>query len=284
MLIETKNLTKIYGDKTVVNQLNLEIPKGSLVAYLGTNGAGKSTTIKMLTGLLAPTSGKVILASDLKIGIVFQDSVLDEELTVRANLKNRAGLYQHIDKTWLNELVELTGLSGFLGQKYGTLSGGQRRRVDITRALLNKPDLLFLDEPTTGLDIQTRQMIWQLLYRLKKEQGLTIFLTTHYLEEAENAEVTYVIDHGKILAQGTAFDLVKEYAKSQLLLKVADPTSLAALPFPLKETEAGYLIEGMSSQEVIGLLGKYREAIADFEFKQGTINEAFIAITGKEIS
>ncbi|MGT2735816.1 ABC transporter ATP-binding protein [Streptococcus orisratti] len=284
MLIETKNLTKTYGEKTVVNQLNLEIPKGSLVAYLGTNGAGKSTTIKMLTGLLAPTSGKVILASDLKIGIVFQDSVLDEELTVRANLKNRAGLYQHIDKTWLNELVELTGLSGFLGQKYGTLSGGQRRRVDITRALLNKPDLLFLDEPTTGLDIQTRQMIWQLLYRLKKEQGLTIFLTTHYLEEAENAEVTYVIDHGKILAQGTAFDIVKEYAKSQLLLKVADPTSLAALPFPLKETEAGYLIEGVSSQEVIGLLGKYREAIADFEFKQGTINEAFIAITGKEIS
>lgn len=284
MLIETKNLTKTYGEKTVVNQLNLEIPKGSLVAYLGTNGAGKSTTIKMLTGLLAPTSGKVIRASDLKIGIVFQDSVLDEELTVRANLKNRAGLYQHIDKTWLNELVELTGLSGFLGQKYGTLSGGQRRRVDITRALLNKPDLLFLDEPTTGLDIQTRQMIWQLLYRLKKEQGLTIFLTTHYLEEAENAEVTYVIDHGKILAQGTAFDLVKEYAKSQLLLKVADPTSLTALPFPLKETEAGYLIEGVSSQEVIGLLGKYREAIADCEFKQGTINEAFIAITGKEIS
>ena len=284
MLMKTQNLTKTYGEKTVVNQLNLEIPKGSLVAYLGTNGAGKSTTIKMLTGLLAPTSGKVILASDLKIDIVFQDSVLDEELTVRENLKNRAGLYQHIDKTWLNDLVELTGLSGFLGQKYGTLSGGQRRRVDITRALLNKPDLLFLDEPTTGLDIQTRQMIWQLLYRLKKEQGLTIFLTTHYLEEAENAEVTYVIDHGKILAQGTAFDLVKEYAKSQLLLKVADPTSLTALPFPLKETEAGYLIEGVSSQEVIGLLGKYREAIADFEFKQGTINEAFIAITGKEIS
>lgn len=284
MLMKTQNLTKTYGEKTVVNQLNLEIPKGSLVAYLGTNGAGKSTTIKMLTGLPAPTSGKVILVSDLKIGIVFQDSVLDEELTVRENLKNRAGLYQHIDKTWLNELVELTGLSGFLGQKYGTLSGGQRRRVDITRALLNKPDLLFLDEPTTGLDIQTRQMIWQLLYRLKKEQGLTIFLTTHYLEEAENAEVTYVIDHGKILAQGTAFDLVKEYAKSQLLLKVADPTSLAALPFSLKETEAGYLIEGVSSQEVIGLLGKYREAIADFEFKQGTINEAFIAITGKEIS
>ncbi len=284
MLMKTQNLTKTYGEKTVVNQLNLEIPKGSLVAYLGTNGAGKSTTIKMLTGLLAPTSGKVILASNLKIGIVFQDSVLDEELTVRANLKNRAGLYQHIDKTWLNELVELTGLSGFLGEKYGTLSGGQRRRVDIARALLNKPDLLFLDEPTTGLDIQTRQMIWQLLYRLKKEQGLTIFLTTHYLEEAENAEVTYVIDHGKILAQGTAFDLVKEYAKSQLLLKVADPKSLAALPFPLKETEAGYLIEGLSSQEVIDLLGKYRETIADFEFKQGTINEAFIAITGKEIS
>ena len=198
MLIQTRNLTKKYGQKTVVDHLNLTIPKGSLVAYIGTNGAGKSTTIKMLTGLLQPSQGQVIVAPDMKIGMVFQDSVLDPELTVKANLNHRAGLYRNLDKGWLAHLLELTELTDLLQQKYGTLSGGQRRRVDIARALLNKPELLFLDEPTTGLDIQTRRMIWELLHLLKKEEGLTIFLTTHYLEEAENAEVAYVINQGKI--------------------------------------------------------------------------------------
>ena len=283
MLIQTKNLTKKYRQKTVVDHLNITIPKGSLVAYIGTNGAGKSTTIKMLTGLLKPNQGQVILAPDLKIGIVFQDSVLDPELTVQANLQHRAGLYHNLDKEWFTRLLELTELTDLLHQKYGTLSGGQRRRVDIARALLNRPELLFLDEPTTGLDIQTRRMIWDLLRRLKKEQNLTIFLTTHYLEEAENAEVTYVIDQGKILAQGTAFDLVKEYAKSQLILKLTEPAAISALDVDVKEVEAGYLVEGFTSQEVIHLLNQHQDIIRDFEFKQGTINEAFMAITGREI-
>ena len=283
MLIQTRNLTKKYGHKTVVDHLDITIPKGSLVAYIGTNGAGKSTTIKMLTGLLKPSQGQVMVAPDLKIGMVFQDSVLDPELTVKANLKHRAGLYRNLDKEWLAHLLELTELTGLLQQKYGTLSGGQRRRVDIARALLNKPELLFLDEPTTGLDIQTRKMIWKLLHRLKKEEGLTIFLTTHYLEEAENAEVAYVIDQGKILAQGSAFDLVKAYAKSQLVLKLTDSASVSDLKLPIKELEAGYLVEGLTSQEVILLLYQYQDIIRDFEFKQGTINEAFMAITGREI-
>lgn len=283
MLIQTRNLTKKYGHKTVVDHLDITIPKGSLVAYIGTNGAGKSTTIKMLTGLLKPSQGQVILAPDLKIGIVFQDSVLDPELTVKANLQHRAGLYRNLDKEWLTHLLELTELTDLLHQKYGTLSGGQRRRVDIARALLNKPELLFLDEPTTGLDIQTRRMIWDLLHQLKKEQNLTIFLTTHYLEEAENAEVAYVIDQGKILAQGTAFDLVKEYAKSQLILKLTDPAAISALDVDIKEMEAGYLVEGLTSQEVILLLNQHQDVITDFEFKHGTINEAFMAITGREI-
>lgn len=283
MLIQTRNLTKKYGHKTVVDHLDITIPKGSLVAYIGTNGAGKSTTIKMLTGLLNPSQGQVILAPDLKIGIVFQDSVLDPELTVKANLNHRAGLYRNLDKGWLAHLLELTELTDLLQQKYGTLSGGQRRRVDIARALLNKPELLFLDEPTTGLDIQTRRMIWELLHLLKKEEGLTIFLTTHYLEEAENAEVAYVIDQGKILAQGSAFDLVKTYAKSQLMIKLTDPVAVSDLGLPIKELEAGYLVEGLTSQEVILLLHQHQGIIRDFEFKQGTINEAFMAITGREI-
>ena len=283
MLIQTRNLTKKYGQKTVVDHLNLTIPKGSLVAYIGTNGAGKSTTIKMLTGLLQPSQGQVIVAPDLKIGMVFQDSVLDPELTVKANLNHRAGLYRNLDKGWLAHLLELTELTDLLQQKYGTLSGGQRRRVDIARALLNKPELLFLDEPTTGLDIQTRRMIWDLLHKLKREQNLTIFLTTHYLEEAENAEVAYVIDQGKILAQGTAFDLIKEYAKSQLILKLTDPAAVSALDIDIKAVEAGYLVEGLTAQEVILLLNQHQDIIRDFEFKQGTINEAFMAITGREI-
>ncbi|MGT2929227.1 ABC transporter ATP-binding protein [Streptococcus dentasini] len=283
MLMETKSLSKVYANQTVVDQLDLQIPKGSLVAYLGTNGAGKSTTIKMLTGLLKPSFGEIKVLPQVKIGIVFQDSVLDEELTVKANLNNRAGLYRQIDRDWLTDLIDMTGLKDFFHQKYGTLSGGQRRRVDIARALISKPDLLFLDEPTTGLDIQTRQMIWDLLYRLKKEEGLTIFLTTHYLEEAENAEVTYVIDQGKILAQGTAFEIIKEYAKSQLLLKTKDQQKLLDFPYEIRRVEAGYLVEGLSSQEVITILADYRDSIIDFEFKQGTINEAFMAITGREI-
>lgn len=283
MLIETKNLTKKYGQKMVVNHLNLAIPRGSLVAYIGTNGAGKSTTIKMLTGLLEPTSGQVLITKGVKIGIVFQDSVLDPELSVKANLNHRAGLYRHLDKDWVADLLRLTELTELLTQKYGTLSGGQRRRVDIARALLNKPDLLFLDEPTAGLDVQTRKMIWQLLTRLKNEQGLTIFLTTHYLEEAENAEVTYVIDRGQLLAQGTAFDLIQDYAQSQLVLKVADRQKVNQIPYPVKEVEAGYVIEGLSSQEAINLLHHHQDSIAGFEFKQGTINEAFIAITGRGI-
>ncbi|MEX2785055.1 ABC transporter ATP-binding protein [Streptococcus sp. H49] len=283
MLIETKNLTKTYGDKTVVKQLNLTVPKGSLVAYLGTNGAGKSTTIKMLTGLLKPSSGRVRLAPGIKMGMVFQDSVLDDELTVKANLYNRAGLYKQMDKSWLTDLLDLTGLNGFLGQKYGTLSGGQRRRADIARALLNKPDLLFLDEPTTGLDIQTRQMIWDLLYRLKKEQGLTIFLTTHYLEEAENAELTYIIEQGQVLAQGTAMDLKKKYAKNKLYLVPRANQLLENFSYPLIETELGFLAEGLTAQEAIAVLSRYRDTLATFEFKPGTINDAFIAITGKEI-
>lgn len=283
MLIQTRNLTKKYGQKTVVDHLNLTIPKGSLVAYIGTNGAGKSTTIKMLTGLLQPSQGQVIVAPDMKIGMVFQDSVLDPELTVKANLNHRAGLYRNLDKGWLAHLLELTELTDLLQQKYGTLSGGQRRRVDIARALLNKPELLFLDEPTTGLDIQTRRMIWDLLHKLKREQNLTIFLTTHYLEEAENAEVAYVIDQGKILAQGTAFDLIKEYAKSQLILKLTDPAAVSALDIDIKAVEAGYLVEGLTAQEVILLLNQHQDIIRDFEFKQGTINEAFMAITGREI-
>lgn len=220
MLIRTKKLTKTFGDQLVIDHLDLEVEDGMLIAYIGTNGAGKSTTMRMLTGLLAPTSGEIELAPDLKIGMVFQESVLDAELTVLDNLRSRLALYRNRDKDWMDKLIRLTRIDAFLNQTYGTLSGGQRRRVDIVRALLNKPNLLFLDEPTTGLDIQTREAIWQLLRQLQAEEKLTIFLTTHYLEEAENADMAYIIDHGNQSLsqnQSTPFVEPKYYSLLQII-------------------------------------------------------------------
>lgn len=167
MLIQARGLTKKYGHKLALDQVDLDVKEGQLIAYLGTNGAGKSTTINILTGLLAPTSGTVTYANNLKIGVVFQSSVLDNNLSVKDNLYFRARMYRTYSQGWLEELIELIGLKKFLNQKYGTLSGGQKRRGDIARALIGHPNILFLDEPTTGLDLQTRLAIWQLLEKLQ---------------------------------------------------------------------------------------------------------------------
>ena len=283
MLIRTKDLIKTFGDKTVIEHLNLEVEEGKLLAYIGTNGAGKSTTMKMLTGLLKPTSGEIELAADLKIGMVFQESVLDEELTVLDNLKSRQALYRKQDKAWLEKLIQLTGLDAFLNQKYGTLSGGQRRRVDIVRALLNKPNLLFLDEPTTGLDIQTRRAIWEILHRLQREENLTIFLTTHYLEEAENADMTYIIDHGKVLAKGSAKELKETYSKPYLLVETSDVAAFLDLDCkPLGDGRLKIIVE--DSAKALAILSDKRTVINDFDYVKANINDVFLNITGREMA
>lgn len=283
MLIRTKDLIKTFGDKTVIEHLNLEVEEGKLLAYIGTNGAGKSTTMKMLTGLLKPTSGEIELAADLKIGMVFQESVLDEELTVLDNLKSRQALYRKQDKAWLEKLIQLTGLDAFLNQTYGTLSGGQRRRVDIVRALLNKPNLLFLDEPTTGLDIQTRRAIWEILHRLQREENLTIFLTTHYLEEAENADMAYIIDHGKVLAKGSAKELKETYSKPYLLVETSDVA--AFLDLDCKRLGDGRLkIIVEDSAKALAILSDKRTVINDFDYVKANINDVFLNITGREMA
>ena len=176
MLVETKNLSKVYGDKVAVNGLDVQIERGSFTAILGPNGAGKSTTIQMLIGLLQPTSGQICYAEKPRLGVVFQNSVLDARLTVLENLTIRAKQYKEMPAGRIERLVSQLALSAFAKQPYGTLSGGQKRRVDIARALLNSPDLLFLDEPTTGLDIQTRESIWSLLKQIQKEEQMTIVL------------------------------------------------------------------------------------------------------------
>lgn len=283
MLIRTKDLIKTFRDKTVIEHLNLEVEEGKLLAYIGTNDAGKSTTMKMLTGLLKPTSGEIELAADLKIGMVFQESVLDEELTVLDNLKSRQALYRKQDKAWLEKLIQLTGLDAFLNQTYGTLSGGQRRRVDIVRALLNKPNLLFLDEPTTGLDIQTRRAIWEILHRLQREENLTIFLTTHYLEEAENADMTYIIDHGKVLAKGSAKELKETYSKPYLLVETIDVAAFLDLDCkPLGDGRLKIIVE--DSSKALAILSDKRTVINDFDYVKANINDVFLNITGREMA
>ena len=286
MILQAKGLTKNYGDHTAVKDINLEFKKGSFNAILGPNGAGKSTTISMLIGLKRATNGQIIYAPNTRIGVVFQASVLDEKLTVKENLAIRAQQYKGIKGGRVEDLINQLGLTAFQKQLYGTLSGGQKRRVDIARALLSNPDILFLDEPTTGLDIQTRKSIWDLLYRLQRDEGMTIILTTHYLDEADEANQLYIIDHGKVIAQGSATEIKSEYASNLLKICFKDKQVEKFLPknMPVeKENEFEYSLYPKSQLEAIDYLTQVRKKIASFEFRPGTMDDAFIALTGREV-
>ena len=287
MLVETKSLSKVYGDKVAVNDLNIQIERGSFTAILGPNGAGKSTTIQMLIGLLKPTSGQICYAEKLRLGMVFQNSVLDARLTVLENLTIRAKQYKEMPAGRIERLVSQLGLSAFAKQPYGTLSGGQKRRVDIARALLNSPDLLFLDEPTTGLDIQTRESIWSLLKRIQKEEQMTIVLTTHYLNEADDADKIYIVDHGQVIAQGSADQIKGNYARNVLRILSQDAAGLEkSLPRgcaweQVKEGE--FILHPKTTQEALTLLAQAGPYIEQFEFQLGTMDDAFMALTGREV-
>ena len=286
MILQAKGLTKNYGDHIAVRNINLEFKKGSFNAILGPNGAGKSTTISMLIGLKRATNGQIIYAPNTRIGVVFQASVLDEKLTVKENLAIRAQQYKGIKGGRVEDLINQLGLTAFQKQLYGTLSGGQKRRVDIARALLANPEILFLDEPTTGLDIQTRKSIWDLLYRLQRDEGMTIILTTHYLDEADEADQLYIIDHGKVIAQGSATEIKSEYASNLLKICFKDKQVEKFLPknMPVeKENEFEYSLYPENQLEAIDYLTQVREKIAGFEFRPGTMDDAFIALTGREV-
>lgn len=285
MLLETKHLTKTFGEKVAVNAVDLQIEKGSFTALLGPNGAGKSTTLNMLIGLSQPTAGQVVYDQQPKLGVVFQGSVLDNMLTVRENLQIRAGQYRHVPADRVTVLSQQLGLTSFMSQHYGTLSGGQRRRVDIARALLNNPDILFLDEPTTGLDIQTRRAIWTLVQKLQREQNLTVILTTHYLDEADATDNVIVIDHGKVLAHGTAAELKDRYAADLLTITTPDVSQLVAnidrKPTRVTATQIAFNLPTM--QNALDILTANRTLISNFEFRPGTMDDAFLALTGKEM-
>lgn len=289
MLLTAKHLTKTYGRHVAVNGIDLQVEAGSLTAILGPNGAGKTTLIKMLIGQLTPSAGEITYQMTKKPGVVFQTSVLDAQLTVRENLSIRAQQYRHVPSGRIQELSEQLGLTKFLTQRYGTLSGGQKRRVDIARALLNQPEILFLDEPTTALDIQTRTAIWNLLQDLQRTQHLTIILTTHYLDEADTADNVYVVAAGRVIANGTAEAIKKQYAQNRLILTaLQDPQALVE---KLQGASASIKVQAnvvtclVSNAEVaLQLLDDCRSLISNFEFHPGTMDEAFMALTGKELA
>ena len=285
MILQAKNISKRYGNHLAVNNIHLQFEKGTFNAILGPNGAGKSTTISMLIGLKQPTQGEIIYEPGTKIGVVFQTSVLDEMLTVRENLTIRAKQYKGLKPDRVSDLR--LGLSAFQKQKYGTLSGGQKRRVDIARALLHSPDLLFLDEPTTGLDIQTRKSIWDLLYQLQREEGMTVVLTTHYLDEADEADQIYIVDHGEVIAQGSALDIKSQYAKNILKIRFKEMQQIESLKSSgmsvEQQSQLEYIFQPKSERQAIDYLAQVRDRIAHFEFRPGTMDDAFIALTGREV-
>lgn len=287
MILQAKNISKRYGNHLAVDHIHLKFEKGTFNAILGPNGAGKSTTISMLIGLQQPTQGDIIYEPGTKIGVVFQTSVLDEMLTVRENLTIRAKQYKGLKSNRVSDLIGRLGLSAFQKQRYGTLSGGQKRRVDIARALLSQPDILFLDEPTTGLDIQTRKSIWDLLYQLQREEGMTVVLTTHYLDEADEADQIYIVDHGKVIAQGSALDIKNQYAKNILKIRFKEIQQIESLKASGMSVEQQgqleYIFQPESEREAIDYLAQVRDKLAHFEFRPGTMDDAFIALTGREV-
>ena len=287
MILQAKNISKRYGNHLVVDNIQLQFKRGTFNAILGPNGAGKSTTISMVIGLKQPTQGEIIYEPGAKIGMVFQTSVLDEMLTVRENLAIRARQYKELKPNRVSDLIGRLGLSAFQKQRYGTLSGGQKRRVDIARALLSQPDILFLDEPTTGLDIQTRKSIWDLLYQLQREEGMTVVLTTHYLDEADEADQIYIVDHGKVIAQGSALDIKSQYAKNILKIRFKEIEQIESLKTSgmsvEQQSQMEYVFQPESEREAIDYLAQVRDRIAHFEFRPGTMDDAFIALTGREV-
>jgi len=296
-IIEVKDLTKTYGPLTAVDHVSFTVERGNLFAFLGPNGAGKSTTISMLTTILAPLSGAVnysiidddprLLGQDdadirSRIGVVFQDSLLDKALTVRENLETRARLY---GIAVIGDLVKSLQLDEIMSQKYGTLSGGQRRRVDIARALLATPEILFLDEPTTGLDPQSRNLVWDALDALRHRFGLTVFLTTHYMEEAERADHVTIIDHGRIISAGTPDALRATHSHDRLKLRggPALEDALTADGAHWARRQDVIEVDVDCGFQALDIVNAHRGMIQDFEVVHGDMDDVFLNLTGTSL-
>lgn len=279
--IEVQELTKRYGEQVAVDHISFRVKEGSLIGFLGVNGAGKTTVINMLATLLKPDGGKVSVCGyelgkeDNKIreaiGIVYQQNCLDELLTVKENLLCRGilhGLSKKDARKQYDKLTEILKLGDITKKKYKTLSGGQKRRCEIAAALMHAPKILFLDEPTTGLDPATRIDVWNIIEQLQREERMTVFLTTHYMEEAAKADDIIIIDRGRIITSGTPFELKEQYASDKLKL------------YRKGEVET---ITLKSTMEAIPLIQKYAGEVEGFEVIQGNMDDVFVNVVGKEL-
>lgn len=298
--IEVSNLKKYFKDVKAVDDISFSVEQGELFGFLGVNGAGKSTVINILCTLYKKDGGSVrVLGNEVgkddekirqDIGMVHQENSLDELLTVKENLQIRGGLYgetkENLRKNF-DKVVKLLGLKDFLNRPYGKLSGGQKRRAEIAAALMHEPKILFLDEPTTGLDPATRKKVWEAIVSLQKKLGMTVFLTTHYMEEAANAKHVCIIDHGKVLMSGTPFELKNTYVKDILRLyfepeKKDEVKESAAIKALHLTKETGDMIEAEleCTKDALDVLEKIRGEIKGFEVVQGTMDDLFINVTG----
>lgn len=299
-IIEVRNFTKKYGDFTAVNDISFNVEEGTIFAFLGPNGAGKSTTINTLCTIFEKTSGKLLIdgkdvttqKSEVRstIGVVFQDSTLDSKMTIDENLKMHCVFY-NIPKKEVEERIEfvlkLVDLLGERKKLVGALSGGMKRRVEIARGLIHYPKVLFLDEPTTGLDPQTRAHMWEYIRKLQKERNITIFLTTHYMEEAEICNKIAIIDGGIIVAHDTPYALKKEFTKDKAFITTKNEPELEQLleQYELKyvKKEGYYKVNAENINPLLEVLSLHKENIMNIEIKKGTFNDVFLEITGKKI-
>lgn len=295
-IIEINGLNKSFGDVKAVRDLSFHVQKGELFAFLGVNGAGKSTTISIMCGQLRKDSGSVVICGEniehgldkitRKLGVVFQNSVLDKSLSVRDNLRSRAALYGITGKEFKSRLSELAAMLDFetiLDRTVGKLSGGQRRRVDIARALLHKPEILILDEPTTGLDPQTRKLLWDVVSDLRKSEKLTVFLTTHYMEEAADADYVVILDSGMIAAEGTPLELKNAYTGDFITLYGADKSAIDPFGLPCEALRDAVRISVPNTAEATRLIVGHPELFTDYEVTKGKMDDVFLAVTGKKL-
>ena len=296
-IIEISHLNKAFGSVKAVNDLSFHVRPGELFAFLGVNGAGKSTTISIMCGQLKADSGSVkisgldadkdIAGITRRLGVVFQGSVLDKPLSVRDNLERRAALYGITGKAFenrLRELCELLDFSDLLDRSVGKLSGGQRRRIDIARALLHSPEILILDEPTTGLDPQTRKLLWSVVRSLRETENMTVFLTTHYMEEAADADYVVILDSGSIAAEGTPLALKNAYTGDYITFYGVQPEALDSLGLKYEALRDAYRVSVPNTAAATKLITEHPGLFDDFEITKGKMDDVFLAVTGKALS
>lgn len=294
-IIEIKNLDKSFQDVHAVDDLSLVVKEGELFAFLGVNGAGKSTTISIMCGTLSKDGGEVIIDgmnvdNDMKnitkeIGVVYQTSALDAKLSVKDNLTSRASLYGITGKEAKERIAALAEMLDFkelLPRTFEKLSGGQKRRVDVARALIHNPKILILDEPTTGLDPEARKLLWNVVTNLRKSRNMTVFLTTHYMEEAADADYVVILDKGKIAAEGTPLSLKNEFTGDFVTIYNAEEEKVKALGLPYEKIRDAFRVSVKDTAEARDLIIKNSALFTDFEITKGKMDDVFLSVTGKK--